>query len=102
MYPQNITFANLCWFACAPTLCYQLNYPRTPSVRWPYVAWLLLRMVLLTMLIVLSVQQYIVPTLQSTLVPAANKSSHFLLVRGGSVRVIFSSSSMYAILFFRP
>jgi diacylglycerol O-acyltransferase-1 len=33
-YPDNITYANMVYFLAAPTLCYQLGYPRTPYIRW--------------------------------------------------------------------
>lgn len=26
------------YFFCAPTLCYEPAYPRSPSIRWTYVA----------------------------------------------------------------
>lgn len=33
-YPDNLTVQNMCYFLAAPTLCYQLGYPRTPHIRW--------------------------------------------------------------------
>lgn len=36
-YPHNVTFWNFFYFLCAPTLVYELNYPRTERVRWGYV-----------------------------------------------------------------
>lgn len=32
-YPNNLTIGNLYYFMCAPTLCYQLNFPRSPRIR---------------------------------------------------------------------
>lgn len=37
-YPRNVTPADFFAFFCAPTLCYEPNYPRTPRVRLGYVA----------------------------------------------------------------
>ena len=45
-YPQNLTPSNLMYFMIAPTLCYQLNYPRSADIRVKYVLSLVLRMVL--------------------------------------------------------
>ncbi|KIV88041.1 hypothetical protein PV10_08971 [Exophiala mesophila] len=33
-YPQNLTVANLVDYILCPTLCYELEYPRTPHIRW--------------------------------------------------------------------
>jgi diacylglycerol O-acyltransferase-1 len=32
-YPENINFRNMAYFMMAPTLCYQLSYPRSNTVR---------------------------------------------------------------------
>lgn len=33
-FPQNLTLANYADYVICPTLCYELEYPRTPSIRW--------------------------------------------------------------------
>ncbi|EXJ81494.1 sterol O-acyltransferase [Capronia epimyces CBS 606.96] len=33
-YPQNLTLANFVDYILCPTLCYELEYPRTPKIRW--------------------------------------------------------------------
>lgn len=33
-YPQNLTLANYLDYVLCPTLCYELEYPRTPKIRW--------------------------------------------------------------------
>ena len=33
IYPHNLTLVNLYYFLCAPTLCYELNFPRSPRIR---------------------------------------------------------------------
>jgi hypothetical protein len=32
-YPGNLTLANMSYFLCAPTLCYQTDYPRSTRFR---------------------------------------------------------------------
>jgi sterol O-acyltransferase len=34
-YPKNLTWANYADYMCCPTLCYELEYPRTPAIDWP-------------------------------------------------------------------
>ena len=48
-YPQNLTASNLLFFMTVPTLCYQLNYPRTERIRWRYLLSLVLRMIFVGM-----------------------------------------------------
>ena len=65
-YPHNITLLNLLYFCVAPTLCYQLNYPRSPSIRLNYVMTLVVRMLICGGLILFTVEQYIAPTLEQS------------------------------------
>lgn len=44
-YPNNLTLSNLYYFMFAPTLCYELNYPRTKRIRWRFLARRLLETV---------------------------------------------------------
>ena len=66
-YPANITFSNILYFSLAPTLCYQLNYPRSPKIRRKYVLTLLFRLAVTASLIIYFVEQYIKPTLETTI-----------------------------------
>lgn len=65
-YPHNLTLKNLAYFLAAPTLCYQLNYPRTPAIRWPFVARRFAQMVFLTVLAAFITEQYVAPTVRGT------------------------------------
>ncbi|SJM86968.1 related to Sterol O-acyltransferase 2 [Zygosaccharomyces bailii] len=38
LFPKNINFWNFFMYTMYPTLVYQIEYPRTPRVRWGYVA----------------------------------------------------------------
>lgn len=69
LYPNNLTFSNLLYFLLAPTLCYQLNYPRTDRINWKKVSFILFRLVLIAFAIVFAVEQYIQPTLESSFAP---------------------------------
>ncbi len=69
LYPQNLTLRNIGYFSVAPTLCYQLNYPRTSHIRWSHVALLLFRMMFVAAMVLFAVEQYIKPTLETVLQP---------------------------------
>lgn len=68
-YPDNLTPSNLLYFMVAPTLCYQLNYPRTDSIRWKKVAFIILRMIFTAFALLFSIEQYIKPTLEGVVQP---------------------------------
>jgi diacylglycerol O-acyltransferase-1 len=68
-YPRNLTAHELAYFLAAPTLTYQLNFPRLRQRRWRLLSrWLLLA--LLTALAMSFMQvQFLMPCMQSSLVP---------------------------------
>jgi diacylglycerol O-acyltransferase-1 len=68
-YPMNITPKNLGYFLLAPTLTYQLNFPRSPTIRIRYVTTVLLRLIVVLLLIVFSFEQYIKPALATSISP---------------------------------
>ncbi|KAI0227255.1 hypothetical protein L0F63_007234 [Massospora cicadina] len=64
-YPRNLTASNFYYFVLAPTLCYQISYPRTPSVRVMFVIKRLSECLLSTLFMYFLVVQYAVPTLRN-------------------------------------
>ncbi|KAG5363657.1 Sterol O-acyltransferase 2 [Yarrowia sp. B02] len=36
-FPTNITFSNYFWYSMFPTLVYEIEFPRTPHIKWRYV-----------------------------------------------------------------
>jgi hypothetical protein len=39
IYPENLTLRNFAYFLAAPTLIYQLTYPRSERLRFRYIVW---------------------------------------------------------------
>nr|XP_031295737.1 diacylglycerol O-acyltransferase 1 isoform X1 [Camelus dromedarius] len=68
-YPDNLTYRDLYYFLFAPTLCYELNFPRSPRVRKRFLLRRLLEMLFLTQLQVGLIQQWMVPTIQNSMKP---------------------------------
>lgn len=66
-YPRNITLGNLCYFWWAPTLVYQPAYPRSPSIRWVFVAKRVAECFSLSIFIWLASAQYAAPVLRNSL-----------------------------------
>ncbi|KAL8907451.1 MAG: hypothetical protein Q9207_001421 [Kuettlingeria erythrocarpa] len=66
-YPRNVTISNLAYFWWAPTLVYQPVYPRSPSIRWLFVAKRIAETLGLSMFIWLASAQYAAPVLRNSL-----------------------------------
>ncbi|XP_055343981.1 diacylglycerol O-acyltransferase 1-like [Paramacrobiotus metropolitanus] len=68
-YPDNLTARNIYYFYAAPTLCYELNYPRTPGIRKVYLAKRIGEILLLTQLELALAQQWLLPIMQNSVAP---------------------------------
>ena len=69
VYPKNLTAQSFAYFLVAPTLCYQLSYPRSPRFR---IRWLLRRVVMLSAglgMMLFITEQYIEPTIDNSIKP---------------------------------
>uniref|UniRef100_A0A8C5F8X1 O-acyltransferase n=1 Tax=Gadus morhua TaxID=8049 RepID=A0A8C5F8X1_GADMO len=67
-YPGNLTIRDLYYFVFAPTLCYELNFPRSPKIRMSFLLRRLLEMV----------RGWMVPIIQSSMKPLEVWTIHIL------------------------
>uniref|UniRef100_A0A8C1AHW6 O-acyltransferase n=1 Tax=Cyprinus carpio carpio TaxID=630221 RepID=A0A8C1AHW6_CYPCA len=63
IYPANLTHRDIYYFIFVPTLCYELNFPRSPRIRKRFLLRRLLEMVFLMQLILGLIQQVSPPLL---------------------------------------
>jgi len=68
IYPKNLTLADLYYFMLAPTLCYELDFPRTPTRRVSFIAKRIAEMVCLSCLILALSQQWVMPLVRNSIV----------------------------------
>ncbi|XP_031563566.1 diacylglycerol O-acyltransferase 1-like [Actinia tenebrosa] len=68
-YPDNLTQPDLYYFVCAPTLCYELNFPRVPKIRKRFLMRRVLELLFLLSLMGAVVQQWMVPSVKNSLKP---------------------------------
>uniref|UniRef100_A0A8D3DNW0 O-acyltransferase n=1 Tax=Scophthalmus maximus TaxID=52904 RepID=A0A8D3DNW0_SCOMX len=66
-YPGNLTIRDMFYFVFAPTLCYELNFPRSPKIRMSFLLRRLFEMVRYKYL--LSLFQWMIPVIQSSMKP---------------------------------
>ncbi|XP_055376424.1 diacylglycerol O-acyltransferase 1 [Condylostylus longicornis] len=71
-YPDNLNFKDLFYFLCAPTLCYELNFPRTTRVRKRFLIKRLLEVVIGVNVVMALFQQWMIPSVKNSLVPFSN------------------------------
>ncbi|XP_066569979.1 diacylglycerol O-acyltransferase 1 [Amia ocellicauda] len=63
-YQDQLTLKDLYYFLLAPTLCYQLDFPRNETIRKNFLFQRLMEMLILIQLMVGIVQQWISPIIQ--------------------------------------
>lgn len=76
-YPQNVTFHNMLYFWMAPTLTYQIAFPKYPRVRLWKVAAILGRMVPILALFWFFVTQIVSPTLANLVHDLELSNGHY-------------------------
>jgi len=64
-YPQNVTLKDIYYFWLAPTLTYQMSFPRAPIIRWSKVLTLTTHLFVSATLITFLAAQVIAPNLDS-------------------------------------
>ena len=65
-YPGNVSLFSYCYFLLAPTLCFQLKYPRTQECRVSFVIKRSIELAVSTMLMFFLIQQSVLPITRST------------------------------------
>lgn len=71
-YPDNLNIHDLMYFLAAPTLCYELNFPRTSRIRKRFLLKRLLEVILLGNVVLALFQQWMIPSVRNSLVPFSN------------------------------
>lgn len=65
-YPDNLNLKDLFYFMLAPTLCYELNYPRTARIRKRIVIKRLLELLFGVNLVLALFQQWMIPSITNS------------------------------------
>lgn len=64
-YPENLTLSNYADYNLCPTLCYELEYPRTPSINWMELFYKTLAVFGCIFLMTIISEEFITPVLDS-------------------------------------
>ena len=65
-YPANLTLHNYCDYIMCPTLCYELEYPRTLKTQWIELFWKTLAIFGCIFLLTITSEEFIVPVLNDS------------------------------------
>lgn len=71
-YPDNLKVKDLFYFLCAPTLCYELNFPRTNRIRKRFLLKRILEVAIGFNVVLGLFQQWMIPSVRNSLVPFSN------------------------------
>ncbi|XP_037928335.1 diacylglycerol O-acyltransferase 1 [Teleopsis dalmanni] len=71
-YPDNLCYNDIFYFLFAPTLCYELNFPRTTRVRKRFLLKRLLEVIFGVNVVMGLFQQWIIPSVRNSLIPFSN------------------------------
>ncbi|CAG9784403.1 unnamed protein product [Diatraea saccharalis] len=68
-YPDNLNLKDLFYFLLAPTLCYELNFPRTTRIRKRFLVKRLLEVIFGVHLVLALFQQWMIPSVTNSVDP---------------------------------
>lgn len=100
-YPENLTLSNMVYFLCAPTLTYQLTYPRNARIRFKWLARRCVELLVMLALLLAIIDQYIFPAVKNSLESVKHKKTGKYIERvlKLSIPVVYSWLCMFYILF---
>lgn len=101
-YPQNVTISNIFYFWAAPTLTYQIAFPRSPAVRLWKVAVILIRMVPIVALFTFFVSQFVTPTLEGLVADLEANSGHYTIAMLAEywLRLSIANTYLWLLMFY--
>ncbi|PVH99761.1 hypothetical protein DM02DRAFT_416531 [Periconia macrospinosa] len=86
-YPENLTVYNYVDYVFCPTLCYELEYPRTASIRYMEVLYKTLAVFGCIFLLTVSTEEFILPVLDESAIRLneSTSASDFALILGETI-----------------
>ncbi|KAL5416788.1 hypothetical protein PMIN04_008013 [Paraphaeosphaeria minitans] len=101
-YPENLTIANYADFIFCPTLCYELEYPRTVSTRWLELFYKTLAVFGCIFLLTITTEEFILPVLDESAIAlqTSTSASEFSLILSETIgRLLFPFMVAFLLVF---
>jgi len=101
-YPDNVTVGNMLYFWVAPTLTYQIAFPKYPRVRWLKISGILLRMLVVLTLFTFLVAQVVSPNLDNlvTDLEATNGTITLSIMAEYWLRLAITNTYLWLLMFY--
>lgn len=80
-YPANLTFRNMCDFLSYPTLNYEVEFAKTERIRKRFLIKRIVELIILSQLTIALIQQWIVPTVNNSMLPFRQMQFSHMLER---------------------
>jgi len=101
-YPANVSYYNFFDFLCCPTLCYEIEYPRTNKIRPTELMWKGLAVFGCIFLMTLTTEEFVLPVLDEArvLLLSANSFTDAALIFAETIsRLLFPFMVIFLLLF---
>lgn len=102
-YPHNLTVSNYVDYILCPTLCYELEYPRTEKFRWTELVAKSLAVFGCIFLLTVISEEYVLPVMTDSAVRlenAATLSEAFLILAESTSTLLFPFTGIILLVFF--
>jgi len=89
-YPQNLTWGNYVDYIFCPTLCYELEYPRTPNTQWLELFYKTLAVFGCIFLMTVASEEFVIPVLDESAIrlQSSRSMSDFALIMAETVSTL--------------
>ncbi|GMH43556.1 hypothetical protein BSKO_11478 [Bryopsis sp. KO-2023] len=101
MYPENLTISHVMYFMFAPTLTYQITYPRSGKIRFRWLGRRCLEFIVTLALLMVITDQYIFPAVQNSVASIRERNTGVYVERvlKLSIPVVYAWLCMFYLLF---
>jgi sterol O-acyltransferase len=101
-YPQNLTLNNYVDYLFCPTLCYELEYPRTPNTQWLELFYKTLAVFGCIFLMTVTSEEFVIPVLDESAIrlqSSRNISEFGLILAEATSRLLFPFMVIFLLVF---
>jgi sterol O-acyltransferase len=101
-YPKNLTWSNYCDFLFCPTLCYELEYPRTAGIVWTELGYKILAVFGVIFLLTITSEEFILPVMVESatrLETVTSLSETFLILAEAISELLFPFMITFLLVF---
>ena len=100
MWPNNISFSDFVFFQLVPSLVYKLQYPRTMSIRWWFVAERCIAFAGIFLVVYTTIVTNIMPIVADDSLSLVSVFLKLMAPMIACVRICWKSDTKYLLIFY--